>query len=144
MAVERVQFMEHLALYCRLPLDAFCDAAQRCLGLPHFQFDSENETEWGLVRYEGVEYNISRPYERGTLQEWDPSVPAGCNFGVILIVSPECPLGQDADWRVNELTPRVGQALADLFHQPVYHHRSWLGPGENMARQNTFHPRPRS
>ena len=90
--------MEHLAVDCPLSLQEFCSAMQQRLNLSKFEFDFENETEWGLVESEGIEYNVSRPYERGTLQEWDETVPAGCNFGISLEVSEECPLEQNIEW----------------------------------------------
>jgi hypothetical protein len=143
MEFNRVRFMELLAIDCPLSLQKFCDAMQREFGLPDFTFDFENETEWGLVEHEGVEYNVSRPYERGTLEEWDGSVPAGCNLGITLMVSQDCPPGQDAEWSSAELVPLIAQGLADLLGRRVYHHRSWLGTGENLTRKRVFHPKVR-
>jgi hypothetical protein len=138
---DRTRLMELLAVDCPLTLEAFCDAMRGRFGLPDFEFDSENETEWGLVERDGIEYNVSRPYERGTLQKWDDSVPAGCNFGVTLIVSKDCPPYQDVEWSSAELVPNIGQGLADLLGQRVYHHRSWVGVGDNVMQRRVFHPR---
>lgn len=141
MEISRIRFIEHLAIDCPLSLRKFCNKMQRIFRLPDFEFDYENETEWGLVEYEGIEYNVSRPYERGTLQEWDESVPAGCNFGVSLIVSQERPPEQNVEWGSAELVPNIGQALADLFERQVYHHRTWLGVGNNLTRKQVFYPK---
>src|SRR5262245_26623931 len=103
MEFDRIRLMEHLAVDCPLSLQEFCDAMQRRFGLPAFEFDSENETEWGLVEHEGIEYNVSRPYERGTLEEWDGSG----TFGVTLMLSQDCRL-----------------SLADVVGRRVYHHRT--------------------
>ncbi len=68
---------EHLAFHSNLELEPLCAAIQKALDLPAFQLDAENETAWGFARREGVEYNVSMPYEDGTLQAWDESVPPG-------------------------------------------------------------------
>jgi hypothetical protein len=143
MGFRYIRLMEHLAVDCSLSLLEFCDRMQRRFGLPEFELDFENETEWGLVIHEGIEYNVSRPYERGTLEEWDGSVPVGCNFGVTLTVSEECPPSQDAAWSSGELVQQIGQGLADLLGRRVYHHRSWVQGGENTVRKRVFLPRSR-
>ncbi len=74
--------MEHLAIHSQLDLTDFCRKLSILLNLPDFRFDSENETEWGEAKNEYLIINVSRPYEKGTLQEWDNTVPAGCNFGI--------------------------------------------------------------
>lgn len=134
MLFDRTRFMEHLALDCPHWLRHFCDAARERFGLPAFAYDCENETQWGWVEYEGIEYNVSRPYDRDTLEGWDGSVPFGCNFGVTLSVSWDCPADWDAVWSTTLLVPRVGQGLADLFGRPVYHHRTTFADGDNKIR----------
>jgi hypothetical protein len=140
MDIGRIRLMESLTLDSRLSLQEFCDGFRRLFGLPEFDYDCENETEWGLVEHEGIEYNVSRPYERGTLEEWDRSVPVGCTFGITLMVSQDCPRGWDAAWGAAELAPRVGQALADRLGIRVYHHRS-SSAGESVVRKVVFHPK---
>lgn len=140
MEVSRIRFMECFVVDCPLLLQEFCYSIQQRFELPDFEFDWENETEWGLVEYEGIEYNLSRPFERGTLQEWDESVPAGCNFAITLSVSQERLPEQNVEWSSAELVPKIGQALADLFERQVYHHRTWLGVGNNLTRKQVFYP----
>jgi hypothetical protein len=144
MDIGEIRFMEHLATDSPLSLREFCAGMQRQLGLPDFAFDAENETEWGLVVREGVEYNVSRPYERGTLEEWDGSVPVGCNFGVTLKVSHECPANQDTAWSLTNLVPPIAQGLADFLGRRVYHHRTWVKVGESRIRKQVFSPKAKS
>lgn len=141
MEFDRIRLMEHLAIDCRLSLEEFCDAMQRRFDLPDFEYDSENETTWVLVNHGGIEYNVSRPFKRGMLEEWDGSVPLGCNVGVTLTAFKDCPPGQDADWSSAELVERVGQGLAELLQRRVYHHRTWLAAGKNVTHKRVFHPK---
>ena len=133
--------MEHLAVDCPLSLQEFCSAMQQRLALSKFEFDFETETEWGLIESKGIEYNVSRSYERGTLQEWDDTVPVGCNFAITLAVSEECSPEQNLEWSSVEFVPNIGQMLAELFDTPVYHHRTWLGVGKNLKQKKAFYPK---
>jgi hypothetical protein len=141
MDISESRFMEHLATDSSLSLREFCARMQRQFGLPDFEFDAENETEWGLVVRESVEYNVSRPYQRGTLQAWDGSVPVGCNFGVTLRVSDQCPASHDAAWSLSNLVAPVAQGLADVLEQSVHHHRTWVKDGASIARKQVFRPK---
>lgn len=141
MEVYLIRFSEHLATNCSISLEEFCFEMQKRFGLPDFKFDSENETEWGSVQFLGIEYNVSRPFEKRTLQEWDETVPAGCNFGISLTVSKKCPPEQDINWSKIEFVPHIGQNIADLFGQTVYHHRTWLKIGNNLSQNRLFTPK---
>jgi hypothetical protein len=141
--VADIRLAEHFAFRSARPIAELCKAIGDGLALPEFAFDSENETEWGCVVHDGLEYNVSRPYHDGTLKQWDPSVPTDCNVGITISVANARPHPQDAQESCAELVPHVGQALADLMLVPVYHHRTWLGPGENVARADLFRPRSR-
>jgi len=111
-----------------LPLRECCEEIQTILGLPSFTYDSENETEWGLVEVDNIEYNISRPYEEGTLQRWDETVPTGCNFGVSLIVYREHPQAGDHDWAVETLVAPFIEMVSPILATPVFHHSTWRSP----------------
>ena len=143
MEAEDIRLAEHFAFRSSLPIDELCGAIRAELGLPEFSYDRENETEWGCVAHDGLEYDVSRPYEDGTLRAWDPSVPLHCNVGMTISVGNGAPHPRDAAESRADIVPRVGQALADLFLLPVYHHRTWLGPGKNVARADLFRPRNR-
>jgi hypothetical protein len=142
MGVDRVQLMEHLAAKSPLSLHEFCELVQRLFGLPDFVYDFENETEWGAAESDGVGYNVSRPFEPGTLQEWDSSVPAGCNFGLTLEVFRDGPRAAGAGRTSEELVRQIGQSLADGLGSRVYHHRTWVGAGQNVTRGHVFLPGP--
>ena len=116
--------MEHLALYSGLNLKDFCSRLTYLLDLQDFEFDSENETEWGKSQKDGFIINISRPFEIGTLQNWDDSVPDKCNFGISI------------DEKNIDLTKvkDIGQLIADELKTSVYHHRTWIEPGKNIKR----------
>jgi hypothetical protein len=140
LAPNRIRLAEHFALRCPLPLEDVCNAVRERFGLPDFEYDSENETEWGLSFHDGLEFNVSRPYEDGVLQAWDDSVPHGCNVGFTLSVSADRSEPHDAEQSGTQLVPRIGQALADLLCHPIHHHRTWLGPGNNLRRARVFRP----
>lgn len=116
--------MEHLAINSNLSLLDFCKRLSALLDLPSFEFDSENETEWGKSEKGDLIINVSRPYQKGTLQEWDDTVPEGCNFGISVIK-------QNID--VAEIK-RFSKLIADEFKSSVYYHRTWLEPGKNIKR----------
>ncbi len=126
---DRVARIEHLALGCSLALPAICAAVARALQLPELQLDFENETEWGAVEVDGLEYNVSRPYRRDTLRSWDPSVPYGCNVGLAISFAADHPHVDDDQW-VNatllaSVVPRIAAALGCIVH----HHRTWRPAG---------------
>jgi len=138
---DRTQLMEHLAVDLRLSLKEFCNAMRQHFGLPEFEYDRENETEWGSANYGGIEYNVSRPYERETLTEWDDSVPVGCNIGITLIAFKDCSPGQDTGWSSADLVERIAQGLANHLQCRVYHHRTWHGVGKNVIHNHVFEPK---
>jgi len=140
MQLNRISIIESLAINCSLSLKQFCKAMQKHFGLPDFNFDFENETEWGCVEVNGIEYNISRPYKAEILREWDETVPQGCNFSVSLEVSQEFLKGKESKSELSDLLIRIGQGVADLFNRDVYYHRTWLGVGNNVTRNQIFHP----
>ena len=138
--VARTALIENLALKSPLTFDEFSNRFCKILDLSGLHFDCENETEWGLIEVDNIEFNISKPYEEGTLQNWDKTVPIGCNFGISLILYREHPKANDHGWAVEHLVLPVAQKLADGFNVPVYFHRTWSGPGKSVLRVQTFYP----
>ena len=127
---------EHLALFFNAELNDFCTSFTSLLGLPQMSFDFENETEWGEVDQYGINYNISRPYEIGTLHEWDSSVPKQCNFGISLTFK-----NNHVDEKTrSEVVKLIGSKLSKEFNTTVFHHRTWFGPGKNVTRNLIFKP----
>ncbi|MCR9118461.1 MAG: hypothetical protein NXI22_16110 [bacterium] len=139
-SVKQTAMMEHIAVAAPLSLREFCDRCRKILDLPEFTYDSENETEWGIAETQDTQYNISRPYEVGTIQEWDDTVPDDCNFGISLILLRSHPNAQDHDWAVNYLVTPVAQKFANEFSIPVHYHCTWFGVGNNVPRNTTFNP----
>ncbi|MBB6049226.1 hypothetical protein [Armatimonas rosea] len=137
MRPNETKFMEHLAFRTEFPLEELCEIARTALELPPFRYDNENETEWGIAVKEGVEYNLSRPYEEGTLQHWDATVPPGCNFGMTLLIPYTSALPPET---VAPLVAFVGQTLSRSLNTTVWHHRRWLGAGRNVPQKTVFPP----
>ncbi|MCF7559002.1 hypothetical protein L3X39_00005 [Sabulilitoribacter multivorans] len=117
--------MEHLALHTDLILETFCRRVAGTLATTDFQFDHENETEWGEAKTETFSINISKPYEKGVLQQWDSTVPEGCNVGISVTGLTDLPLDIET----------IGRQIADEFNTSVFHHRTWLEPGKNLKRE---------
>ena len=136
--MEGVAWHEHLAFHSDLDLAPLCEAICAALALPPFEFGSENETEWGLIVQDGVEHNVSMPYDDGTLQEWDDTVPGWCNVGMTLLVSKRHPRAGDPDWVVATLVRGVGERLAAALGRPIVHHRTSLPIGREGFRPHVF------
>jgi hypothetical protein len=134
---DDISFMEYLAGKSPLPLVDFCEIVQRALELPAFEYDAENESEWGTSIKDGVRYNISRPYEEETLSSWDDTVPEGFNFGLVLIFPKR---SQEPAIASADLIRKVGQSLSAALRAPFVHHRTWLGVGNNASRSEWFLP----
>lgn len=122
--------MEHLALHSDLTLKDFCSRLMPLLDLPEFEYDFENETEWGESKAGDLTFNVSRPYEAGTLTRWNDTVPESCNFG-ITIARKE--VDQAEIWR-------IGQVIADAFNETVHYHTSWIRPGKTIKREIEIRP----
>ena len=117
--------MEHLATYSTSNLKDFCSRLKIILDIPDFVYDYENETEWGESKKGNLTINVSKPFEIGTLQEWDDTVPDKCNFGISMTK-------ENID--LNEIR-RIGQLIADEFRTSVYYHRTWIELGKNIKRE---------
>ena len=104
------------------------------------KYDFENETEWLTIDVGGLNYNISRPYEEGTLQEWDDTTPQGCNFGIVLSIHKDNPSVLDNAWVDKTVADICGQ-LARTFNTTVYHHRTFTFGVDKSERKNIiFNP----
>lgn len=80
MDIEVTKRLEHICLRSNLDLQAFGERFRKEFALPKMKYDYENETEWVEIEQAGINYNISKPFEEGTLQEWDDTTPEGCNL----------------------------------------------------------------
>jgi hypothetical protein len=140
MKSEDVLLSEHLAFDADLSLDAFCASLRTSLGLPPFEFDADNETEWGLVTFDFIEFNIPRPFKAGTLHQWDKMVPPECNFGVALSVSRNHPTINDGQKSFEKLVLFYAPKIVEIIGTPVYYHRTWFGSGQNLEQNKKFYP----
>ncbi|MBK9248235.1 MAG: hypothetical protein IPM69_09030 [Ignavibacteria bacterium] len=127
MEIEPIKRLEHISLKSDLDLLAFGEKFETVLSLPKMEYDYENETEWLNIHVDRLSYNISRPYEEGTLQEWDDTTPEGCNIGIVLCIHNDHPLALDNDW-VNKTVSTICELLSSTFNSKVYHHRTLILP----------------
>lgn len=123
MDIKQIKILEHITLKSDLDLLSFGEKFQDAFTFPAMKRDYENETEWLDIEHDGIGYNISRPYEEGTLQDWDDTTPEGCNFGITLSFHRDHPHVLDNSW-VNNLVANVCVQLTITFNTPVYHHRT--------------------
>jgi hypothetical protein len=135
---DDIKRQEHLALRSLLSLKEFCKKFTVALDLPEMDFDFENETEWGNVEVSYISYTVSRPYEDGTLYEWDNSIPKDCNFGITMEVHEYHRFANDAKWIFDNLIVVVANKLVSTFMTPIYYHRTWLNPGKNEIKNIIF------
>jgi len=130
-----------MALRSELDLKKFCEKFVTVLGLPPMSYDSENETEWGNVDHNGIDYNVSRPYEEGTLQQWDDTTPIGCNFGVTVSIRKKNPFADNDKWIFDNLIAKICNRLANAFNTSVYYHRTQIFElNKNVQRSVAFNP----
>jgi len=140
MDVEITKRLEHICLKSDLDLQSFGEKFQTVLSLPTMVHDYENETEWLTVNKDYINYNISRPYEEGTLQDWDETTPKGCNFGISVSIHKDHPSVLDNVW-VDKMVAIVCEQLATTFNTTVYHHRTFtFGVGNSERKNIIFNP----
>jgi hypothetical protein len=113
---------EHLAVRTDRSLREICSRLEAALRTSPFEFDHENETEWGIAKYGALEINVSRPFEKGTLKKWDDSVPEGFDVGVSICVPP------NADAPSIDGMDEIARTIASALSAEVVHHRTWTNP----------------
>ncbi|ULL16523.1 hypothetical protein DVH26_20005 [Paenibacillus sp. H1-7] len=119
---------EHLAFKSLLTLDHFVELLRNALYLNEFEFDYENENNWAWTYDDDhISINISKPFEEGKLQEWDSSVPQGCNFGISLMSIDNNfyydPQKYNDYYVVNKLIPKYANAVEEIIKSKVYYYR---------------------
>ncbi len=134
MDIEQINKIEYFAVAIEIGLTEFCKRFQRVFELPNMTYDYENETKWGEINYNGIDYNVSKPYDIGTLAEWDSTVPKHCNFGISFGISKT-----KHSLDENEIN-RIGNLLSTEFKTNVYYHRTWLGIGKSEKHNLIFAP----
>src|SRR5689334_16242943 len=138
MNLDKIARIEHLALYSNRTLEDFCKEFRMILNLPEMIYDYENETEWMETDVDNIHYNVSRPYEEGTLQEWDNSVPQGCNIGVSIGIYDEHHHAKNPEWLYENIVRALAIKISAHFKTEVFYHSSWLGPGRYEVSHEIF------
>ena len=140
MDIELTKRLEHICLESNYDLKAFGEKFEIALSLPTMEYDFENETEWLTIDVEKINYYVSRPYEKGTLQEWDNTTPKNCNFGIVLSIHKDHPSVLDNVW-VDKTVATVCRQIAQVFNTTVYHHRTFIFGTDKSERKNiVFNP----
>lgn len=122
-----------------MDLRSFGEKFREVFSLPPMTYDYENDAEWLEADKNGVTYNISKPYEKGTLQEWDSSLPEGCNIGISLSFYTTRAMA-DNNPAIDNHVRDVCTKLASAFNTTVYNHRTWLEPDINQNKLIVFVP----
>ena len=120
------RFEDHSYLHSPLDLEAFCDRLRAALSLPAFDYDGENENEWGCAEDREIFVHVSHAYEPDTYAEWWPErCPPGCDYWVEVKVKALSPRTRDAEWRTRDWLPAWDAALAELGGGQVYRDGRW-------------------
>ena len=140
MDTDDIKRLERVCLKSDLNLPGFGEKFQNVLAVPKMEYDNESEAEWLEIDVDGFNYNISRPYKVGTLQEWDDTTPEGCNFGIDISIHKDHPSVLDNTW-VEDRVATVCKQLATAFNTTVYHHRSFIfGINKSERKRVVFNP----
>ena len=140
MDIKATKRLEHICLKSDLDLLTFGEKFRIALSLPTFEHDYENENEWLTVDLDGLNYNVSKPYEEGTLQEWDDTTPEGCNIGIVISIHKDHSFVLDNAW-VDNFVANFCRLLTKTFNTTVYHHRTFtFGIDKSENKNLVFNP----
>ena len=134
MDIDTIAKIEHFSTLVDLNLKEFCDKFRLVLELPALTFNSEDETEWAEVNFEGINYNISKPYKVGLLNKWDDQVPEEHNFEITLTINKT-----NTNFNKAELE-KMGNLLSNHFNAYLLHYRTWFSSGFNTEKVQIFTP----
>ena len=135
MDIKEIKRLEHICLKSDLNLKTFGQKFEQLFSLPTMVYDYENETEWLTIDKDKINYNISRPYEIGTLQEWDDTTPEECNFGIVLSFHKDHSSIND-NYLVDKIVANICEQLSTTFETTVYHHRTFTFGIDISERKN--------
>ncbi|QDS33601.1 hypothetical protein [Brevibacillus brevis] len=121
-----MRIFEHISFYSGLDLTTLSNALERVLLLKPFEYDWENDNRWSWTYdRDHIQINISWPYLSENLQEWDDSVPDGCNYSLLLISDfPLIDYEQDkynSDFVISVLIPKYVAVLRNIAGEVYYH-----------------------
>ena len=134
MDIDNISKIEHFSAFVDLSLKEFCDQFSSVLSLPEMTFITEDETESAEVNFNGIDYNISKPYKIGTLNEWDDNVPKEHNFGIVLSIDKA-----NTDFNNTKLEA-IANVIATNFNTDLLYYRTWFSNGFSTEKVHIFTP----
>ncbi|MFS0915839.1 hypothetical protein [Brevibacillus sp. 179-C 1.1 NHS] len=131
----KLRIFERISFYSELDLEAFSSTLESILSLKPFEYDWENDNRWSWTYdQDHIQINLSWPFLFENLQEWDPTVPDGCNYSLILIS--DFPLVDYEQDKYNEqfvitvLIPKYVAVLrkiaGDVYYHSGNHHAKYV------------------
>ena len=108
--IEHIRMRDGFEVPWTQTLEDFGAVLASTIGLPEFEYDSENVCEWGQTLAENglVEVNISR--EHGWLDAPDENAP-GENISITLMVSKNAPIEWGKQWMSDYLLSQYVEAV---------------------------------
>jgi hypothetical protein len=141
MKAEEIQIIEQFSLKSRMDLHDVCSRVQESFGLKPFEFDFENESEWGITGLtDFIELDISRRYWPGKFLEWCALKLRGSTYALSLAVSRQHPVTAGLEWSTQNLVLPFAQKIADLFNTRVRHLLTRLATGETLVQNTIYAP----
>ncbi|MFC8683550.1 hypothetical protein [Brevibacillus porteri] len=121
-----MRIFEHISFYSNMDLTTLSNALERVLLLKPFEYDWENDNRWSWTfDQDHIQINISWPYLSESLQEWNNTVPDGCNYNLVLISDfPLIDYEQDkynSDFVISVLIPKYVAVLRNIAGEVYYH-----------------------
>ncbi|QVY66172.1 hypothetical protein [Polaribacter sp. Q13] len=134
MDIDNISKIEHFSTFVDLSLKEFCEQLSSVLSLPQMTFITEDERASAELSFNGIDYNVSRPFKIGTLNEWDDSVPKDHNFGLVLSIDKT-----NTDFNYTKLE-EIGNLLSTNFNTDLLHYRTWFSTGFSTEKVHIFTP----
>ncbi|MDN3619538.1 hypothetical protein QWY81_08750 [Polaribacter undariae] len=134
MDIDNISKIEHFSAFVDLSLKEFCEQFSLLLSLPQMTFITEDETESAEVNFNGIDYNMSKPYKIGTLNEWDDNIPKEHNFGIVLSIDKA-----NTDFNNTKLEA-ITNVIASNFNTDLLYYRTWFSNGFSTEKVYIFTP----
>ena len=134
MNIKDISKIEHFSAFVDFSLKEFSDKFRFALKLPEMIFNNDDETASADVYFNGINYNISKPYIVGTLNIWDDNVPKEHNFRIILSIDKT-----NTNFNKAKLE-EIGYLLSTNFNTNILYYRTWFSTGFNTEKVQIFTP----
>ena len=134
MNIENISKIEHFSAFVDFSLKEFSDKFRFALKLPEMIFNNDDETASADVYFNGINYNISKPYVVGTLNIWDNNIPKEHNFRIILSIDKT-----NTNFNKAKLE-EIGYLLSTNFNTNILYYRTWFSTGFNTEKVQIFTP----